>query len=204
MMPASPPRLAILVAGGALLLAAAPLLACGDIEVGDLEQAPVPEPVPTPAPAQTAPATPSAAASDWDENCGSMETILFNCMADSPNEIVVCGSNIDDPWLRFRYGIFSAPQILHPDSPEGVMAQFRLEERSHVRSQGTALVFERDGLTYELVEMAGGGGGPDAQANNFVGVYVRKGDETVREIACTSPGSSDWNAIRGILDPISP
>jgi len=199
-IPASPPRIAILLAGGALALAAAPLLACGDIEIGDLDETPAAAPAQAPV---AAPA-PSAAASAWDEHCGTPETAVFNCMADEPNEIVVCGSSFDDPWLRVRYGTFSAPQILHPDSPEGVMEQFKLEERSYIRSQGPALVFERDGMTYELVEMAGGGGGPDASANNFAGIYVRKGEDLVRQISCTSEPNSDWNAIRAILDPISP
>lgn len=196
-------RLTIGLAAAAFALAVAPLLACGSIEVGDLEESPG-EGAAELLVGDSAP-KPGAEAAGWSETCGKESPLVFSCAVTGGKEIAVCGSLDDDPpWMRYRFGTPAQPELLFPDKPEESLGNFTVEERSYVRSRGDVLSFEHDGKTYEVTDMIGGGGGPDAAANNFAGLRVLQGDKELSSVACEGDPVTDWPKARGILDPISP
>ncbi len=153
---------------------------------------------PTP-PADPAPAA-SAASGDV---CGDPSTVLFSCPVQGGKIVTVCGSNEDDPWLRYRFGPPGAPELVFPDAQEGSFMAFKLETRTFARAMGEVLSFEREGHTYEITEMVGGGG-PDGEMNNFAGVTVHVAGAQIAALACTEPPTTRWPALHAILNPVSP
>ena len=87
---------------------------------------------------------------------------------------------------RYRFGPIGAPELVFPAASAGGKASFVVEERRHVRSIGTVAVFKNEGHSYEISSYIGGGGGPDAEANNFQGVYVFKDDAIIARVACSA------------------
>ncbi|TVQ92506.1 MAG: hypothetical protein EA397_06770 [Deltaproteobacteria bacterium] len=196
-----------LTLGGAAFgfaLALAPLLACGNVEVSELDEGPGAGATDLLDQAQE-PSDPKPQASGWTETCGSDSPTVFTCGVPGGKEIAVCGSLDDDtPWMRYRFGTPVEPDLLFPEDPEGSLNKFTVEQRSYVRSQGDVLRFDHDGKTYEIAEMAGGGGGPDAAENNFMGLRILQGDDVVSSVACEGEPISDWSTVRNILEPVSP
>jgi hypothetical protein len=166
------------------------------------------QPAATPAPPAEAPpavpaAAPAAAPAGWTEVCGAGADRVFACSTAKGKEVVVCVGTAADPWVRYRFGPADAPELVFPAERDTSLAQFKHEERAYVSSAGNVLSFDNDGVTYEITEMAGAGG-PDGEANNFAGVYVIRGGETIGTVPCAAAPTTDWTRLAAVLSPPSP
>lgn len=137
-----------------------------------------------------------AAATD---GCAGAET-LFACPVKGGKEIRVCGALGSPIWVGYTYGKPGAPDLKFPKAREGSPFSFRHEERTTVQSMGNVLSFDNEGVTYEVTEMMGSGGGADAESNNFAGVYVLQGTKQLAKVACTAPPVSNWTRVGEILE----
>jgi hypothetical protein len=145
--------------------------------------------------AADAPTTSGAPATD---GCGGAET-LFACPVKGGKEIRVCGAVGTPVWVGYTYGKPGAPELSFPKERPGSAMMFRHEARTAAQAMGDVLIFENNGVTYEVTEMIGGGGGPDAESNNFAGVYVTQGTKLLAKVACTAPPTSRWTRLTEIL-----
>ena len=147
-----------------------------------------PEPTETPVEPEPAPAPTVEPATEAD----GCEPMFFACPTADQKPLEVCG----DP-VRYRFG------ALDDGSPElEIRGDFVVEERRHVRSMGHVVRFENEGYAYEVADMMGSGGGTpeEAEANNFVGVMVFKGESLVATVPCTELPTTDWDALRALQD----
>jgi hypothetical protein len=166
-----------------------PILACGGLVPGPSDHLPGPV---------RAPATTDG----FSSNCQDPTSQLFFCNAPG-GPVTVCGSPEGDPWMRVVLGPPEQPRMVFPDSRDGSSFQFRVEERTLLRAQGTALVFSIGPKNYEIIEMAGSGE-PDGEMNNFTGLVVLENEIAVEAVTCAGPVVSRWPQIHQIVDPISP
>ena len=141
----------------------------------------------------------SGAAVAATDGCAGAET-LFACPVKGGKEIRVCGAVGIPIWVGYTYGKPGAPDLKFPKVREDSANSFRHEERTTIQSTGNVLSFDNEGVTYEVTEMMGSGGGADAEANNFAGVYVLQGPTPLATVACTAPPVSNWTRVREILE----
>ena len=121
--------------------------------------------------------------------------VLFQCAVNGGKELLVCGKDGPSPWLSYRFGKPDAPDLVFPVAREGSASAFAWAEVTTVQAMGNLLRFQNADVTYEIVEMIGAGG-PNGEANNFAGVYVKKGEELLATVTCASPAVSRWDVIR--------
>lgn len=152
--------------------------------------APAPQATDTPAkpvaesPVQTSKQTPVTPPSAATGHCAAGEQVWFDCPITGGKRVSLCGGpGAAD--AQYRFGAVGSPELVFPAAATGGKAAFKVEERTHIRSQGTVAVFENEGHRYEVSSYAGGGGGADAESNNFQGVYVFKGDELLATVSCS-------------------
>ncbi|MFT5686542.1 MAG: hypothetical protein ACI8RZ_007498 [Myxococcota bacterium] len=149
---------------------------------------PLPASVAAPAAPAAATAVPAAApaAATTDHHC--RVTPSFNCAVGS-KVLSVCEM---ETGLSYRFGPIGTIEKQYP--PPSTESHFEYSAVTTVSAEGHSLKFTTEGHTYEVTEMSGAGG-PNAEANNFTGVVVYKGDEHLSSIACTGAAQSDWEAI---------
>ncbi len=130
--------------------------------------------------------------------CGSADT-LFACPVKGGKEIRVCGATGDPIWIGYTFGKPGAPELSFPKQREGSVPLFLHTTRTLAQATGDVLSFENGGVTYEVTEMMGAGGGADAESNNFAGVYVTQGGKLLAKVACTAPPTSNWTRVGDIM-----
>ena len=123
-------------------------------------------------------------------HCDAAETIHFSCSTSGSKVLSLCGG---PGRLQYRFGPVGAPELEHP--PDSRIEAFTVEHRSYPRFEADVATFTTGGFTYAVTEASGGGGGPDAESNNFAGVYVLQGDDVVASVPCTGPVSSRWEPL---------
>lgn len=131
--------------------------------------------------------------------CGSADT-LFACPVKGGKEIRVCGALGEPIWIGYTFGKPGAPELSFPKERQGSVPSFRHEVRTLVQATGDVLSFDNGGVTYEVTEMMGAGGGADAASNNFAGVYVTQGTKLLAKVACTAPPTSNWTRLGEIME----
>lgn len=154
---------------------------------------------PPPAAVEAVPAQPAAVDDaqgqgepDEAHHCGG-EHVYFSCPVADGKTLSVCGG---EGWTQYLFGPLGSPELTFPESRDGSNALFTTEERAHVRSMGNVLLFDNGGFHYEVADMIGGGGGPDAEMNNFRGVMVFDSDEEIiADVPCTGDPISDWPGL---------
>ncbi len=164
-------------------------LACG----GETSSDPVPASTPDAVPAPQAPTPAEAAPAAEARSSHCNEATHFSCAVAGGKHLSVCE---EEGSLVYFYGVLGAPEKEYPGFGDTPNWSFR--EISAVSAQGHGLSFTGESHSFEVTEMAGAGG-PNAEANNFAGVIVSKGEETVSTIACTGPVSSNWERIAEVM-----
>jgi hypothetical protein len=129
---------------------------------------------------------------DEAHHCGG-EHVYFSCPVADGKTLSVCGG---EGWTQYLFGPLGAPELTFPETREGSNALFTTEERAHARSMGNVLLFDNADFHYEVADMIGGGGGPDAEMNNFRGVMVFDSDEElISNVPCTGEAVADWPGL---------
>lgn len=126
--------------------------------------------------------------------CANGETVYFSCPVSASKVLSVCGSSGE---VQYRFGPPGAPELSYPH--DGSTGPFGLSEVRTVRSVATVLTVTSNDIRYEVTDAIGGGGGPDAAANNFQGVYVYQGDKQLAAIRCNTEPTTDWSALQPLL-----
>ncbi len=128
----------------------------------------------------------TAAADEPTHHCHA--TPAFNC-AVGAKVLSVCEM---ETGLSYRFGPIGAVEKQYP--PQNTASAFEYTAITTPSAMGHILEFTTDGHTYQVTEMSGAGG-PDGEANNFVGVIVFKGTDHLANIACSGEAQSNWEAI---------
>lgn len=117
----------------------------------------------------------------------------FSCAVAGGKTLALCE---EEGSLVYRFGAIGSIEKEYPG--EGVSPSWKYEEPTTVSASGNSVSFAGESHSFEVVEMAGAGGA-NAEANNFVGVIVSKGDEVVSTISCVGPVESDWTRIAELV-----
>lgn len=127
-------------------------------------------------------------------HCTAAETVFFSCPTSATKVLSLCGGTGK---VQYRFGPPGAPELVHPadHSP----AAFSISEESTIRAQATVVRLSNGEVTYAITDSAGGSGGPDAESNNFQGVYVYQNDELLADVRCTESPQTDWAALSAVI-----
>jgi hypothetical protein len=127
-------------------------------------------------------------------HCTAAESVYFSCPTSGTKVLSLCGSA---DRVQYRFGPLGAPELSFPadSSPRA----FTVGEERYVRSMANVAAFTSGGVRYEVTDAIGGGGGSDAAANNFQGVYVFEGDQQLAAISCVTEPTRDWGALRAAV-----
>lgn len=142
-------------------------------------------------PAAVAPAADKPAVVVEREHVGPhcAQATHFSCAVAGNKTLALCEEKGS---LVYRFGPLGAIEKEYPG--EGVTPAWTYEEPTTVSASGNSLSFSGESHSFQVVEMAGAGG-PNAQANNFSGVVVTKGEAVVSTIPCVGPVESNWARI---------
>ena len=162
-----------------------PLAACS----GASEPPPAKAPVVKPDAAQPAAAQPAVVVEKEHVGPHCAEAKHFSCAVAGNKTLALCEEKGS---LVYRFGPLGAIEKEYPG--EGVTPAWTYEEPTTVSASGNSVSFSGGSHSFQVVEMAGAGG-PNAQANNFSGVVVTKGEAVVSTIPCVGPVESNWARI---------
>ena len=127
-------------------------------------------------------------------HCSSSETVYFSCPTSRTKVLSLCGGG---GRVQYRFGPVGAPELVYPEDSRP--SAFTVREERYARSMADVAVFANGDVRYEVTDAIGGGGGPDAESNNFQGVYVFRGDELLASVNCTAAPTRDWAALRSVV-----
>lgn len=113
----------------------------------------------------------------------------FSCAVAGGKTLALCE---EEGSLVYRFGALGSIEKEYPG--EGVTPSWTYEEPTTVSASGNGVSFAGESHSFQVVEMAGAGGA-NAEANNFAGVVVSKGEAVVSTISCVGPVESDWARI---------
>ena len=115
-------------------------------------------------------------------HCSAETTAFFACTFKGGKVVSLCGDE-EAGDLQYLFGKPGAVELTWPEKAEGAMKQFKGKELTYIRATGDAVSFQNGAVTYEITSLSGGGG-PDGEANNFVGVTVSKAEKTLATLTC--------------------
>lgn len=127
-------------------------------------------------------------------HCTGAETAYFSCPTSPTKVLSLCGGAGQ---VQYRFGPVGTPELVFPE--DSSPSAFTVREERYARSMADVATFTNGDVRYEVTDAIGGGGGPDAEANNFQGVYVFRGDELLASVNCTSEPIRNWAALRSVV-----
>ena len=127
--------------------------------------------------------------------CGS-EPVIFGCPRSNGKALAVCGG---PGRIQYRFGPPNAPEMMFPADPAQGPAEMVLTAVSYAQSMGHVLKFQSGNVRFEVTSMIGGGGGPDAESNNFQGVYLYDGEKLVDTVPCQGDTIGELESAKAIL-----
>jgi len=123
-------------------------------------------------------------------HCTGGEVAYFSCATSATKVLSLCGGSGS---LQYRFGPVGAPELAHPAN--SAASAFTVGTKSYPQFQAETASVANGDVTYEIHE-ASGAGGPNAETNNFVGVYVFEGEELLASVSCSGDVTSDWAALQ--------
>ena len=187
----------------ALALACSSTPPIADPAPSRVEEAPAPPPAPEvapPAPAEPegpkpVPAEPTLTESSG--HCVSGEVEFFGCEVDGGKVASLCGVGAG---LQYRY---DRPGTIELSAPEPASIEgFRFTRESWARSQATAVSLVNDDVVYWLIDKSCSGAMGEGEMNNFNGLEVLRGQETLASMRCKTQARGDLDALGDSLPQV--
>ncbi|MCO4747629.1 MAG: hypothetical protein KC912_22730 [Proteobacteria bacterium] len=123
-------------------------------------------------------------------HCAAGEVEFFGCEVDGGKVASLCGVGAE---LQYRYGRPGAIELSAPEPPstEG----FRYTEESWARAQATAVSLVHEDVVYWLIDKSCSGAMGEGEMNNFNGLEVILGNETLASMRCSIVARGDLSAL---------